>query len=66
MENEKYLDLNVKYLARQRFEYRRYSNRGRPQIEADSNTSQISRATPNGQNDQILKNSSKFVHLEQN
>ena len=34
--------------------YRIYSNRGRPQIEANSNTSRISRVTPSGLNDPIF------------
>ena len=40
--------------------YRMYSNRGPPQIEADSNTSQNVKASPCGLNDLVFKNSSNM------
>ena len=43
-----------------------YSNRGWPQIEANSNTSQNVRASPGGLNDPIFEISSKMGCLGQN
>ena len=42
------------------------SNRGQPQIEADSNTSQNVKASLSGLSNQTFKNSSKIGCLDQN
>ena len=51
---------------RKKYNHHTYSNRGCPQIKADSNTSRFVRASPSSLNDQIFKNSSKLGCLIQN